>query len=75
MHSALHYYAPGDPGDLVNVSGAAILRSSSHQADAQKLLAFMVSEEGQQTIAHSDSYEYPLRPGWLRPPTSRPSRV
>ena len=63
MHSALHYYAAGDPGDLVNVSGAAVLKSSSHQAAAQKLLAFLVSHTGQETIAHSHSYEYPLRPG------------
>jgi iron(III) transport system substrate-binding protein len=63
MHSALHYYAPGDPGDLVNISGAAVLKSSSHQADAQRLLAFLVSRTGQETIAHSHSYEYPLRPG------------
>jgi iron(III) transport system substrate-binding protein len=63
MHSALHYYAAGDPGDLVNVSGAAILESSSHQADAQKFLAFLVSHTGQETIAHSHSYEYPLRAG------------
>lgn len=63
MHSALHYYAAGDPGDLVNVSGAAVLKSSSHQAAAQKFLAFLVSHSGQETIAHSHSYEYPLRPG------------
>ncbi len=31
LHSALHYYAPGDPGYLLNVSGAAVLKSSSHQ--------------------------------------------
>jgi iron(III) transport system substrate-binding protein len=63
MHSALHYYAPGDPGDLVDVSGAAVLRSSSHKAGAQAFLAFLVSRAGQETIAHSHSYEYPLRPG------------
>ncbi len=63
IHSALHYYAPGDPGNLVNISGAAVLRSSTHQADAQALLAFMVSQEGQEVIAHSDSFEYPIRPG------------
>lgn len=63
MRSALHYYAAGSPGDLVNVSAAAVLKSSSHQAAAQKLLAFLVSKTGQETIAHSHSYEYPLRPG------------
>ena len=62
-HSALHYYDPGDPGDLVNVSGAAVLRSSRKQADAQKLVAFLVSHAGQEALAHSDSFEYPLRPG------------
>jgi iron(III) transport system substrate-binding protein len=63
MHSALHYYAPGDPGDLVDVSGAAVLASSSHRAAAQAFLAFLVSRTGQETIAHSHSYEYPLRAG------------
>lgn len=62
-HSALHYYDPGDPGDLINISGAAVLHSSKNQADAQKLLAFLVSNDGQQAIAHSQSWEYPLRPG------------
>ncbi len=63
MHSALHYYARGDPGDLLDVSGAAVLKSSTHQAEAQTFLAFLVSRSGQETIAHSHSYEYPLRPG------------
>ena len=62
-HSALHYFAPEDPGNLLDVSGAAVLRSSSHQADAQAFLAFLVSRAGQEAIAHSDSFEYPLRPG------------
>jgi iron(III) transport system substrate-binding protein len=72
MHSALHYYAPGSSGDLVNVSGAAVLKSSSHRAAAQKLLAFLVSRPGQETIAHSHSYEYPLRPGIAPAPGLRP---
>ncbi len=37
LHSALHYYAPHDPGYLLNVSGAAVLKSSSHQAAAQSV--------------------------------------
>jgi iron(III) transport system substrate-binding protein len=72
MHSALHYYAAGDPGDLVDVSGAAVLRSSSHKSAAQAFLAFLVSRAGQQTLAHSNSYEYPLRPGVAPPPGLRP---
>ncbi|MFY9849396.1 MAG: iron ABC transporter substrate-binding protein [Trebonia sp.] len=63
MHSALHYFAPGDPGYVLNVSGAGILASSTHQAAAQKFLAFLISAPGQRIIAQSDSFEYPLRPG------------
>ncbi len=33
------------------------------QAAAQRFLAFLVSRAGQEAIAHSSSYEYPLRPG------------
>ncbi len=63
LHSALAYFAPHDPGNLLDVSGAAVLKSSSHQAAAQAFLAFLVSAEGQEVLAHSHSYEYPLRPG------------
>jgi iron(III) transport system substrate-binding protein len=63
MHSALHYFAPDDPGYVLDVSGAGILASSTHQAAAQKFLAFLVSAAGQKIIATTDSYEYPIRPG------------
>jgi iron(III) transport system substrate-binding protein len=62
-HSALHYFAPRDPGLLVDVSGAAVLRSSKHQAEARRFLAYLVSKPAQTIIATSESYEYPLRPG------------
>jgi iron(III) transport system substrate-binding protein len=62
-HSALHYFAPGDVGELLDVSAAAVLRSSAHAAAAQRFLAFLVSGRGQSIIATSDSFEYPLRPG------------
>ncbi len=63
MHSRLQPFPQGDPGNLINVSGAGVLRSSGKQADAQKLLAYLVSEGGQRALAGSDSWEYPLRPG------------
>jgi iron(III) transport system substrate-binding protein len=63
VHSALYYFSPHDPGDLVDVSGAAVLRPSAHQAAAQAFVAFLVSKEGQEIIAHSHSYEYPLGSG------------
>jgi len=63
VHSQITYFAPHDPGYVVDVSGAAILKSSKNQADAQKFLAFLVSKQGQEIIAHSISYEYPLDDG------------
>lgn len=63
LHSALRYYAPRDAGSLLDVSGAAVLSASRHQAAAQAFLAFLASPTGQEGIAHSHSYEYPLRPG------------
>jgi iron(III) transport system substrate-binding protein len=67
MHSQLAYFAPRDPGYVIDVSGAAVLKSSKHQAAAQKFLAFLVSEQGQDIIARAQgneqSYEYPLGNG------------
>jgi iron(III) transport system substrate-binding protein len=63
VHSKITYFAPHDPGYVVDVSGAGILKSSKNQADAQKFLAFIVSKQGQEIIAHSISYEYPLDDG------------
>ncbi len=63
MHSAIAYFAPRDPGYVIDVSGAAVLRSSKNQSAAQRFLAFLVSRKGQEIIAHSDSFEYPLGSG------------
>ena len=63
MHSAIAYFAPHDVGYVVDVSGAAILKSSKNQAAAQRFLAFLTSVQGQEIIAHSDSFEYPIASG------------
>jgi iron(III) transport system substrate-binding protein len=63
VNSSLHYFAAGDPGALVDVSGAGVVKSSTHQAAAQAFLAYLVSAPAQKIIATSNSYEYPLRPG------------
>jgi iron(III) transport system substrate-binding protein len=62
-HSAIAYFAPHDVGYVLNVSGAGILRSSTHQKAAQRFLAFLTSTAGQEIIAHSDSFEYPIASG------------
>jgi len=67
MHSQIAYFAPRDPGYVIDVSGAAVLKSSRHQAAAQEFLAFLVSTQGQDIIARAagneQSYEYPLASG------------
>jgi iron(III) transport system substrate-binding protein len=63
MHSAIAYFAPGDPGYVLDVSGAGAIRSSKHLAAAEELVAFLVSAAAQRIIADSNSFEYPLRPG------------
>jgi iron(III) transport system substrate-binding protein len=63
VHSQITYFAPHDPGYVLDISPAAILKSSPHQAEAQKFLAFITSKQGQEIIAHSISFEYPIASG------------
>jgi iron(III) transport system substrate-binding protein len=63
MHSAIAFFAPRDVGYVIDVSGAGILKSSTHKAEAQKFLAFLTSKKAQEIIAHSDSFEYPIVAG------------
>ena len=74
MHSALHYYAAGDPGDLVDVSGAAVLKSSSHQAAAQAFLAFLVSRTGQEDHRPQRQLRVPAAPRGAARPGAAPVR-
>ncbi len=64
MHSRIAHFAPGDIGNLINISGAAVLASSRHQEAAQRFLAFLVSGPVQEMLAKSSvDYEYPLAAG------------
>ncbi|HEY2508032.1 MAG TPA: extracellular solute-binding protein [Streptosporangiaceae bacterium] len=70
VHAKLAHFAAGDPGYVMDVSGAAVVKSSKHQADAQKFLAFLVSKQGQEILAtpgtgsgQSLSFEYPIASG------------
>ncbi|HTU97133.1 MAG TPA: extracellular solute-binding protein [Solirubrobacteraceae bacterium] len=63
FHAKLAWLAPRDPGFVEDISGAAELKSAPHPAAAQKFLAFLVSQAGQNVIAHSKSFEYPLVSG------------
>jgi len=63
IHSALYHFKHGDIGGLINISGAAVLKSSKNQAAAQKFLAFLVSHQAQIALGQSQvDFEYPLAP-------------
>ena len=72
MHSALAFFRPGDPGYVVDVSGAAVLASSRHPKAAAAFVTFLVSRQGQRILARSDSIEYPLAAGVAAPAGERP---
>lgn len=57
------YMKAGDPGGLVNVTGAAILKSSENSENAQKFVEFLLSDEGQTFYATEEHTEYPLATG------------
>lgn len=56
-------FTPRDPGYLLTVSGAAVLKSSKHAAAAQAFVVFITSRAGQRILESGDSFEYPLAPG------------
>ena len=64
LDSKLHYFTGGDAGGLITISSAAALKSSKHPKEAQALLAYMASEEGQRVITQTTA-EYPLHKGMV----------
>ena len=66
LASAIHSFPGDDAGNIVNVSAAGTLASSRNPAAAQKLLAFMVSREGQEAMAATTA-EYPVIEGVASP--------
>jgi iron(III) transport system substrate-binding protein len=62
-HSQLYYFPNKNIGGLENISGAAVLASSSHKAAAEKFLSFLVSAQAEKILAAGDTYEYPIRSG------------
>ncbi len=71
--SEIHHFSGADVGALLNVSGAAVLKSSHNQDAAQRFLAFLVSPAVQEMLAKSDvDFEYPLAPGVAPNPALKP---
>ncbi|HEY2140911.1 MAG TPA: extracellular solute-binding protein [Solirubrobacteraceae bacterium] len=72
MRSRLYYFGHGDPGALVDVSGAGVLRSSRRQSLAQRFVAFLVSSAGERALVRSGDWEYPLGSGVAPAPGLEP---
>jgi iron(III) transport system substrate-binding protein len=71
--SAIYHFDHGDAGALVNVSGAAVLKSAHNVDGAQKFLAYLVSERAQKLMADSHvDFEYPLHAGVAPDPILKP---
>ena len=68
---ANHFLEDGDPGTLVNVSGAGILRSADPKGPAQQLVDYLLSERGQEYFS-AETSEYPLVDGVAPPEGARP---
>jgi len=62
-NTRLHYFGHQDPGAFVSVSGGGVLASSTHQADAQRFLAWVTGEQGQRILGQGYSFEYPVIAG------------
>jgi iron(III) transport system substrate-binding protein len=71
--SALFHFSNGDIGGLINVSGAAVMKASKHNADAQKFVAYLNGERAQSLMAKGHvSFEYPLHAGVAPDPILKP---
>lgn len=60
------FFAPGDVGNLINVSGAAILRTSSNQNQSSELINYLLSLDTQKRFV-ADTSEFSLVDPSLRP--------
>ena len=55
------FFAPGDVGNLVNVSCAGILNTAKNSAGAAELIKFLLSNESQNKFV-TDTNEYSVLP-------------
>ena len=59
----LLYFGNQDPGAFLSISGAGVLKSSKHQAEAQQLVKYLNGAGGQKVLADSTALEYPIGNG------------
>jgi iron(III) transport system substrate-binding protein len=67
LTSRIYYFDHPDAGGLVLASGAAVLKTSRHKAEARRFLAWLVSRAGQSIVggadANDDGAQFPVIPG------------
>jgi iron(III) transport system substrate-binding protein len=66
VKAEVSYFAAGDLGNLINVSGAGVFVSSKKQAAAAELINYLTSAATQQKFV-TDTHEYALVPGSAAP--------
>ncbi|MBD0842237.1 iron ABC transporter substrate-binding protein [Streptomyces sp. TRM68416] len=62
VNSRLHFLPGDDPGALINVAGAGVLKDSGQSATAQKAVDYLLSKDAQTYFADRTK-EYPLAAG------------
>ncbi|HSP76515.1 MAG TPA: iron ABC transporter substrate-binding protein [Cryobacterium sp.] len=62
MRAQLAYPEAGDPGSIVNVTGAGLLRGAATDEDALQFIEYLVSPDAQQYFV-DQTFEYPLIDG------------
>lgn len=62
MRAQLAFPEAGDPGSIVNVTGAGVLTGAAEDAEALEFVRYLLSEQAQQYFVES-TFEYPLVAG------------
>lgn len=71
-HAKLHYFGKRDPGAFLSIAGAGVLQSSDRATEAQQLVAFLASKQGQEVLAKSNDLQYAINHGVASNPALRP---
>jgi len=66
------YFGNQDPGAFLSVSGAGVLKSSKHPAEAQQFVKYLNGPAGQKVLADSKAMEYPIGNGAKANPALKP---
>ena len=58
-----HYFRNQDPGAFLSLSGAGVLASSKHKAQAEAFVQWLAGKGGQEILRTGDAYEYAVGVG------------